>query len=187
MTILEGFFIIYDKSKISELYSSYGNVLYEKVRKLTDDPEDAWDVVDEAFLTALMHIRWWNTRSEARRKEYLEKYCINIARELKRRKSLIYTLEYCDEIFIGNSDLPTGAHEDGKWTKDIILKEVLKRCMDRLSPADSRLLHMKYFEGMKISSIAKEENLTIENTLQRLLRSRRRLKEILEEEGVDTT
>ncbi len=79
--------------------------------------------------------------------------------------------------------LPTGSGRDP--IDDIALKEILSRFVSSLSPGERKVFVKRYWYSMSIEEVANETGASPGTVKMKLMRTRRKLKKLLEKEGIE--
>ncbi len=133
------------------------------------DYHEAYDIVNETFLTVMMHYGWWIKLGEAGKLKYINSCCLRLCNRYILRNSKIYSVEFLDEQF---EHIEWGSCE----TDEIIERETLRKCMMSIGLPERRIIRQYYELGLKADEIAHMENVSKDCIIKRLSRSRRCLK-----------
>ena len=161
-----------------ELVSRHQDRLYNTVLRLLDQPEDARDVVQEAFLHAYQSLR--SFKGDARFFTWLYRIAVNAAISHKRKKRLVLRLAPTVD---GEGGIdPLDPHETNRPGHALEMAEQEKRvheALARLSSEHRSVLVLKDMDGMKYEEMADVLNVPIGTIRSRLHRARLELREIL--------
>jgi RNA polymerase sigma-70 factor (ECF subfamily) len=152
--------------------------LYNAAVRLVDTPEDAADVVQDAFLNAYQSLR--SFKGDAEFFTWLYRIAFNTAISLKRKKKATLRLDASrngdrDREPVDTSDyVKTGAALE-RTEEEALLRAALAR----LSGEHRDVLLMKDIEGLKYEDIAEVMGVPIGTIRSRLHRARLELRELL--------
>lgn len=156
--------------EFSKAYAMYANTLFWRAYHMLGDMEEAKDVVNDTFVEAMLHQNWWGVQKNSIKQRYLVDTCERICRVMLERRGRMQFVELFDE----EKEAPIEQQEY------VIVQESMRQYMNALSMEDKRILFLRYFLGYEMAQIADAEGISVANAAQRLLRSRRRLKIIIE-------
>lgn len=161
-----------------ELVSRHQDRLYNTVLRLLDYPEDARDVVQEAFLHAYQSLH--SFKGDARFFTWLYRIAVNTAISLKRKRRMLLRLQPAAEDN-GTID-PLDTHEGNRPDHAMEMAEQEKQvheALARLSVEHRTVLILKDMEGMKYEEMAEILHVPIGTIRSRLHRARLEMREIL--------
>lgn len=160
------------KRKFEKLYLEYRQTMHCAAFRILQDAHEAEDAVHQAFLKIIGHLEKINENDCHKTKAFLvivvENAAIDIYRRRKRESAVSF--EEMEPVLAGN--------EDGGQSNAII------RAICRLPAAYSTVLRLKYSHGYENEEIAAILNISEENVRQRLSRGKKKLAQLLEEEGI---
>ena len=174
------------RDAFGELVSRYQARLYNAALRLVQSPDDAADVVQDAFLSAYQAIHTF--KGDAEFFTWLYRIAFNTAISLKRKKRPAVSLEaHTGETGIDPDDQseyvkPGAALERSEDERQ------LNEAIARLSPEHREVLLLKDIEGLKYEDIAELLGVPIGTIRSRLHRARLELRDLLvpfEERGTD--
>ena len=147
-----------------EIVNRYENLLYRAALTITQNREDALDMVQETF------IKWITSRpdfqSDEHEKAWLLRVVMNLSRNLVGSAAHRLSCELLD-IY------PAETQEE-----ESIMEEVLRL------PEDYReIIYLYYYEGYNTEEIARILNLNVSTVRTKLSRGRGKLKGMLQEHG----
>lgn len=160
------------------LVRRYQDRLYNAVLRVADNPEDAADVVQEAFLNAYQSLN--SFKGDAEFFTWLYRIAFNAAISLRRKRKAVVSLD-------GGSD-EKGAAEPEDRSEYVRVGAALERseedaklmaALGRLSPEHRVVLVLKDLEGQKYEDIAAVLDVPIGTVRSRLHRARLELRELL--------
>lgn len=163
------------------LVTRYQSRLYNAAVRLVDTPEDAADVVQDAFLNAYQSLR--SFKGDAEFFTWLYRIAFNTAISLKRKKKPTLSLDASRN----------GEHRDhqrepidsSEYVKPGAALErteeetLLRAALARLSGEHREVLVMKDIDGLKYEEIAEVMGVPIGTIRSRLHRARLELRELL--------
>lgn len=159
------------------LVERYQDRLFNSVLRLVSDPEDARDVVQEAFLSAYQALR--SFKGDSLFFTWLYRIAVNTAISFRRkRKAVLRLYEDDDQSTIE----PADEDETGRPGYLLEMAEREKRvheALDRLSPEHRTVLVLKDMEGRKYEEMAEVLEVPIGTIRSRLHRARLELRDIL--------
>lgn len=135
--------------------------------------EDVEEIVSDAFLAL------WSHR-DSLRPDGLKSWLAAVARNraIDRLRAAPPTPLPLDEV--READGPTPAEE----LERRLFSDALRRAVEALPPPDGQLVLRYYYEEEKLKDIARDLGLSVPAAKSRLLRARRRLKEVLVKGGL---
>jgi len=152
-------------SGFRELYQRHAGVVYRTALRVTGNPADAEDVLQNVFLRILD--RKVSVDNEWSPEGYLRRAATNASIDLLRRKSK--SLE---------SKLPEGS-EMGAREAPLLLKERLRRALAVLPRSEAEMFVLCYLEGYSYSELSELLDLEPGTVASRLFRIRAALREQL--------
>ncbi len=167
------------RDAFGELVSRYQARLYNAAIRLVDNPEDAADVVQDAFLNAYQSLR--SFKGDAEFFTWLYRIAFNVAISLKRKKRAVVSLDAQ-----GSGEHSLEPDDPSEYTRPGALLErtedeaQLHAAMERLSDEHRNVLLMKDIEGMKYEEIAEVLGVPIGTIRSRLHRARLDLRNLLD-------
>ncbi len=164
-----------------ELVRRYQDRLYNSIYRVVDNAEDAHDVVQEAFLNAYQSLN--SFKGDAEFFTWLYRIAFNTAISLKRKRRVLYRLEW------GSEDKPSLEPIDesafcspGSNLERTEEEAVLQGALNRLSPEHRAVLVLKELEGQRYEDIAEILGVPIGTIRSRLHRARIELRDLLQGE-----
>ncbi len=167
-----------DRGAFDELVRRTYVDTYTLAMRLTANEEDARDVVQESYLRAWKGIRRF--RGDAQFSTWMYRITANAAATLvqKRRRRRVESLETVDEPI----DLSLESRPDAAVESAIGL-EALARAVETLPPKLRSIVILKDVYGLPHDAIAEELGISVAAAKVRLHRGRKRLRDVLFEEG----
>lgn len=169
------------RDAFDELVSRYQARLYNAASRLVDNPEDAADVVQDAFLNAYQSLHTF--KGDAEFFTWLYRIAFNAAISLKRKKRAAMSLDAAGPDGVIDPDDPSEYIKPGAALERSEEESQLQAAMIRLSNEHREVLILKDIEGMKYEDIAEILGVPIGTIRSRLHRARLELRELLEGEG----
>jgi RNA polymerase sigma-70 factor (ECF subfamily) len=163
------------------LVTRYQTRLYNAAVRLVDTPEDAADVVQDAFLNAYQSLR--SFKGDAEFFTWLYRIAFNTAISLKRKKKATLSLdagrngEYRDQP--REPIDPSEYVKPGSALERSEEEALLRAALARLSCEHRDVLLMKDIDGLKYEEIADVLEVPIGTIRSRLHRARLELRELL--------
>ncbi len=166
------------RDAFGELVSRYQARLYNAAIRLVDSPEDAADVVQDAFLNAFQSLR--SFKGDAEFFTWLYRIAFNAAISLKRRRRVVVSL---DSVGSTETSLEPSDHSESARTGASLERteeeSLLHAAISRLSGEHREVLLMKDIEGLKYEEIAEVLGVPIGTIRSRLHRARLELRDLL--------
>jgi len=150
----------------SELYERHYEAVFRAALRVTGNPADAEDVLQNVFLRVLS--LGDDNEAATRPVAYFRRAAVNAAVDLLRRRTVHAETAYDDQA-------PHHAVE-----APVLLKEQLRRAIATLDHEDAALFLLRYVEGLSNEELAGMFQLEKNNVAVRLHRIRRRLQTELE-------
>jgi len=174
------------RDAFGELVSRYQARLYNAALRLVQSPDDAADVVQDAFLNAYQSLHTF--KGDAEFFTWLYRIAFNTAISLKRKKRPTLSLESQSGETGIDPDDPSEYVKPGAALERTEDERQLSEAIGRLSPEHREVLLLKDIEGMKYEDIAEILGVPIGTIRSRLHRARLELRDLLvpfEERGTD--
>ena len=167
------------RDSFGELVSRYQARLYNAAIRLADTPEDAADVVQDAFLNAYQSLR--SFKGDAEFFTWLYRIAFNTAISLKRKKKAVLRLEWGPDDKGGLEPADESAYsQPGSHLERTEEDGILQAALNRLSPEHRAVLVLKEIEGQKYEDIAVILDVPIGTIRSRLHRARLELRDLLQ-------
>lgn len=160
----------YEREQFSELYHKYSDLLYKIAYDKLKNTHDAEECVQETFLYIAKNFYKIEDVNSSKTKYFLSTIVSCIAIDRFRRSKTIEFIplddyeKYQDLSYIDN------------YTPDEI-----SSCIDKLDDDSKNLIYLTYYFGYKIKEIAIMLGINNDAVKQRLCRTRKKLKKIIEE------
>lgn len=150
---------------VSRWVEAYGDRLVRYAQVLLQDPEDAQDIVQEAF----WRLYRWQCQHPTRTVEtgYLYRIVKHLAIDRLRERTRRERLAQAEAVRAPGAD----------WESPAVDRLDLEDILEKMSPADRSALWLFYYEGWSSRDIARGLGVTRANVRGRLFRARRRFLE----------
>lgn len=167
---------------LSETARKYGRYCHSIARNILNNDEDAEECVSDAYLRA------WNAippARPARLQTWLGRIVRNLA--LNRREKASAEKRGAGQIPLILDELaeciPDGLDGDAV-TESILIKDVLDRFLEALPPDTRKIFVRRYWYMSSLKEIAEEYGISEGSAAVSLLRTRTKLRSVLEKEGI---
>ena len=165
-----------------ELVRRYQDRLYNAVLRIVDHPEDAADVVQEAFLNAFQSLAGFKGDSEFF--TWLYRIAFNSAISHKRKRRVVLSIEPARDGERSIEPIDDSAMvEPGSSLERSEEEARLHAALQRMSPEHRAVLVLKDLEEQKYETIAEILSIPIGTVRSRLHRARLELRELLSEDA----
>lgn len=169
-----------DGAAFSELVRRYERKIFRLASNITQNREDAEDVMQEAFLKAYTHLDRF--QGESRFYTWLVRIAVNEAlMKLRKRRPNQFSL---DEPVAGDEDLMPreiadwGPSPEQRFAR-VQMNEILTEAVEKLDPEHRIVFVLRDIEELSTEDTAKLLGLSIPAVKSRLLRARLRLRQRL--------
>jgi RNA polymerase sigma-70 factor (ECF subfamily) len=170
-----------DGAAFAELVKQYDRRVFRMAKQITQNEEDAEDVLQETFLKAYSHLDDFQGNSKFY--TWLVRIAVNEALMKLRRRRSDRTVPLDDPIDTGEDEL---VREVAVWDEDPEQKysreelaEILDEAVQGLKPAYRTVFVLRDIEELSIEETAEALKLSISAVKSRLLRARLQLREKL--------
>jgi len=168
-----------DRAEFARLVNEYSSPIYRLGMRMLGNAQDAEDILQNTFLSALVHLEQFEERSTL--STWLYRIAANEALMLIRKKKPQVDLEESDEFdenakptqFVDWSALPENELLSGESQRN------LDHAIQNLPEPQRLVFLLRDVEGLSIKETAEALNLTETNVKTRLLRARMFLREQL--------
>jgi RNA polymerase sigma-70 factor, ECF subfamily len=165
------------RDAFDELVTRYQTRLYNAALRLVHSPDDAADVVQDAFLNAFQALHTF--KGDAEFFTWLYRIAFNTAVSLKRKKRPAVSLEAGGSEARIDPDDPSEYVKPGAELERTEDERQLHDAITRLSQEHREVLILKDLEGMKYEDIASVLGVPIGTIRSRLHRARLELRDLL--------
>ena len=170
-----------DDGAFNELVRRYDRNVFRIAQHITQNREDAEDVVQDAFLKAYTNLQQFQEQSKFY--TWLVRIAVNEALMKLRRRRPERTVSLDEEIQVGEDSVP---REVADWSPNpeqnynqAELREILTRTIQGLPPGFRTVFILRDVEGLSTEETADALELSIPAVKSRLLRARLQLRERL--------
>lgn len=170
-----------DTAAFSELVAKYERKIYRLARHITNNDEDAEDVLQEAFLKAYSHLESFEGNSKF--STWLTRIAVNEALMKLRKRKTSRTVSIDEEVDTGEdvvvrefADWEEGPEQ--RYSREE-LREILDSAVSSLRPAFRSVFVLRDIEDLSTEETAEALNLSIPAVKSRLLRARLQLRDKL--------
>jgi RNA polymerase sigma-70 factor, ECF subfamily len=155
--------------------------VFRMAKQITQNDEDAEDVLQETFLKAYSHLDDFQGNSKFY--TWLVRIAVNEALMKLRKRRSDRTVPLDDPIDTGEDELPREVavwdeNPEEKYSRDE-LSQILDEAVQSLKPAYRTVFVLRDIEELSIEETAEALNLSISAVKSRLLRARLQLREKL--------
>lgn len=162
-----------DKAAFSQLYMQSYRYVFFAVKNYISDDETTYDAIQETFIKVFQGIS--KLRSPDAYYGWLTTIAKNTAKNILRSKR--------DETPINEDEDYSSFLKQDQTKKDVELD--IKKILKELQPQDAELLSLVYYDGMRVTQIAKMQGVPAATVYTRLNRAKRNLKAQLAVHGID--
>ena len=170
-----------DMDAFSELVTHYDRRVFRMAKQITQNDDDAEDVLQETFLKAYTHLD--NFQGNSKFYTWLVRIAVNEALMKLRKRRSDKTVPLDEPIDTGEDEMPREiAVWDGNPEESYSREElasVLDQAIQSLKPAYRTVFILRDIEELSIEETAEALNLSISAVKSRLLRARLQLREKL--------
>jgi RNA polymerase sigma-70 factor, ECF subfamily len=161
-----------------ELVSRYQDRLFNSVLRLSDNAEDARDVVQEAFLHAYQSLH--SFKGDALFFTWLYRIAVNTAISMKRKKRVVLRIQPVgDESNAIDPHDPSETNRPGHAIEMAEEERRVHEALAKLSAEHRSVLVMKDMDGMKYEEMAEILGVPVGTIRSRLHRARLEMRGIL--------
>jgi len=170
-----------DTAAFSELVQQYDRRVFRMAKQITQNDEDAEDVLQETFLKAYSHLD--DFQGNSRFYTWLVRIAVNEALMKLRKRRSDRTVPLDDPIDTGEDELPREVavwdeNPEEKYSREE-LGQILDEAVESLKPAYRTVFVLRDIEELSIEETAEALHLSISAVKSRLLRARLQLREKL--------
>lgn len=169
-----------DPQAFRALVDAHGRYVYRVAYRLTGNPSDAEDVVQETFLKAFRQLERFEARADFR--TWVHRIAVNCAVDLirgRRHRETAHDLADLESGTLGDAALSTLPSPDRAAESG----EILQRVCDGLSgltPLERAAFMLRHVEGRSIEEIGSALGLKTNATKHSVFRAVRKLRHVLE-------
>lgn len=171
-----------DTTAFGELVQRYQERLYHAVYRMLDNPDDALDVVQDAFLNAYQCLHGF--KGDAQFFTWLYRIAMNSAISHKRKQRVVLSIDMARRNGEASAEPPDPSEDTrpGHSLERAEQERRIHRALSRLSPEHRSVLVMKDMEGQKYEEMAELLQVPIGTIRSRLHRARLELRALLEQD-----
>jgi RNA polymerase sigma-70 factor (ECF subfamily) len=170
-----------DVQAFGELVRRYDRHVFRVVRHLTENPQDAEDVVQEAFVKAFCNIKTFEGRAAF--STWLIRIAVNeaLGRIRHQKKFPLSPLELTasDEETVFELQIASPAATPEEQCGEGELRRALARAVHRLRPRLRAVFVLRDVQGMSAQETAEVLGITVGTVKARLFRARQRMRQML--------
>lgn len=170
-----------DAGAFSDLVSHYDRRIFRMAKQITQNDDDAEDVLQETFLKAYTHLD--NFQGNSKFYTWLVRIAVNEALMKLRKRRSDRTVPLDEPIDTGEDEVP---REIAVWDENPEesysreeLGNILEQAIESLKPAYRTVFVLRDIEELSIEETAEALGLSISAVKSRLLRARLQLREKL--------
>lgn len=164
-----------DDAAVAELYDRYSAVALGLAIKIVRDPQEAEDVVHDAFVAVVERADQYKAE-RGTVVAWLVTTVRNLALDRTRRRTR--RAQITDEELRHEPPEPVQDPESLSWAARE--REVVRRALETLSPSQRHTLEVAFFEGLSYPEIAERENVPLGTVKSRAARALAALRAALE-------
>lgn len=170
------------ENAIQETAAKYGGYCHSIAFRILEDPEDSEECVNDTYWKA------WNAippHSPENLSTFLGKITRNLAIDRYHQRSAQKRGGGQAEMVLDElrTCLP-GSGQTGELADELALTQALNRFLSLLQPVPRKIFMLRYWHACSVKEIAQQLGMGESRVKMSLLRSRSRLKEILDEEEI---
>jgi len=170
-----------DVEAFGELVKRYDRQVFRVVRSLTESPQEAEDVVQEAFVKAFCNIKTFEGRAAF--STWLIRIAVNeaLGRIRHRQKFPLSPLEFTssDEESLVELQIASPGANPEELCREGELHRALARAVHRLRPRLRAVFVLRDVQGMSAQQTAEILRITVGTVKARLFRARQRVRQML--------
>jgi RNA polymerase sigma-70 factor (ECF subfamily) len=166
-----------DRAAYTELYRLHAKTVFRTVLRITGNREDAEDVLQEASMKALIHLKGFDGRSKF--STWLTRIAINSALMMRRktRNRIEISIDQDYEPGSGATCQVPDQAPDPEYRMHIAEREIhLNRAVNRLSTKLRTPLELQLKLDLSLNELAAELGISVPATKSRLLRARQKVR-----------
>ena len=165
-----------DLGAFEELVAAYEKQVYNLALRMTDNPQDAEDMAQEAFLKAYRSLSQFRGDSKFSVWLYriVSNVCLDYLRGQKRRSAVSLSVED-DDGEETQFDLPDESASPELLLERKLTREAVQRGLQRLSDEQRQILLLREIQGLSYEEIGLALQLEPGTVKSRIFRARKRL------------
>jgi RNA polymerase sigma-70 factor (ECF subfamily) len=170
-----------DAAAFTELVRRYEGKIYRLAKHITQNDEDAEDVLQEAFLKAYSHLDSFQGQSKFY--TWIVRIAVNEALMKLRKRKSDRSVPLDEPVDTGEDEVIReiavwGENPEQQYTREE-LREILDKAVDSLRPAFRTVFVLRDIEDLSTEETAEALNISVPAVKSRLLRARLQLREKL--------
>lgn len=170
-----------DVQAFGELVKRYDRQVFRVVRPMTESPQEAEDVVQEAFVRAFCNIKNFEGRSAF--STWLIRIAVNeaLGRIRHRQKFPLSPLEFAapDEDAVMELQIASPSASPEEVCGEHEIRRALARAVHRLRPRLRAVFVLRDVQGLSAQETAEILSITVGTVKARLFRARQRMRQML--------
>ena len=166
-----------DEEAFGKLISAYQRRIFNFIRGMVRNNEDAEDLTQEVFVKVFFNIR--SLKNATSFKGWLFRIAYNLTLDYirKKRPQVVDTEEHIRESYIDANNPKQELNRDH-------LRAHVKRCLDLMPEQQRNILVLCDLEGLSYQEISESLNIPFGTVQSRIFYARKKLKEFLEKTGI---
>lgn len=167
-----------DEDSLERLYEIHRERVFRLACLYSRSPEDAEDILHETFIKAFLRIRFFRERPGASFGAWLNRICVNHARDVSRKQSR----EKIDRRFSPedcNGRLASGDMSPVKSAELEQASRFIQDALQKLTAKQRLVFDLKYIQHWRLEEIAALSRCGVSNIKNQLCRSRAKLRKHL--------
>ena len=167
--------------RFEEIYERFRSRIQRLALRITRNPEDAEDVVQECFMRAFVHLNTFSGRSKL--STWISRIGINAAlMKIRGRRRYEFSLDdILERQWPGRcAELVSDQPAPDQRLRQIELEKILAAALAQLSPSLSRVIDLHYFAELSTRECAQILGISLSNAKSQLSRAKRKLRPAFE-------
>jgi RNA polymerase sigma-70 factor (ECF subfamily) len=173
-----------DQTAFAQLWERHSNKVFRRVYRITGNPDDAEEVLQEAWMKAYAHLKTFEGRASF--STWITRIAINSALMALRRKRT--HPEASMEVYDGETWRSVDVADQTEDVEELFTKheiaQRLKRAISRLKPYQRKVVEVHYLNDGSLKETADLTGISMAATKSRLSRARICLRKALQSESV---
>jgi RNA polymerase sigma-70 factor (ECF subfamily) len=168
-------------TRFEEIYKRFHSRIQRLALRITRNPEDAEDVVQECFMRAFVHLNTFSGRSKL--STWISRIGINVAlMKIRSRRRYEFSLDAILECpWAGRcAELVSDQPAPDQRLRQTELEQILAAELAQLSPSLSRVVDLHYFAELPARECAQILGISLSNAKAQLFRAKRKLRPAFE-------
>ena len=164
-----------DEGAFGELVDRYKNLVYAMIWRLTSDRGQVDDLAQEVFLKVYRGLPYF--RGEARLSTWIYRIVANVCSEARSRPRVEVSLDPRE----GGRNIEPASHDQS--FAGIEVRDRVEKALAQLPEPYRMIIAAHHLQGMQYEALAEALNMPLGTVKTHLHRAKRRLREILEQQG----